>query len=52
MSTALTLNTKTTYINFENNMTNGDEHKIKLQSNHKDNKLLHLQPEKIHTSNS
>ena len=33
-------------MNFENNKTNGDEHKIKLQYNHKDSKLLHLQPEK------
>ena len=33
-------------MNFENNETNGDEHKIKLKSNHKDDKVLHLQPEK------
>ena len=33
---------KITDMNFENNKTNSDEHKIKLQENHKDNKLLHL----------
>ena len=31
MSTALTLNTQNYDMNFENNKTNGDEHKIKVQ---------------------
>ena len=40
---------KITDISFENNKTNGDEHKIKLHQNKNkknDNKLLYLQPEK------